>query len=55
MKGLVLILLAVGLALLLAATIAFIPPGNSAREGIATILTLPLIGVIAVLIGGYRA
>ena len=55
MKGLLLILLAVGLALLLAATIAFIPPANSAREAIATILVLPLMGVVAVLIGGYWA
>jgi hypothetical protein len=50
-----LFLLAVSLALLLAATIYFMPSGNPVREGIATILVLPLAGVIAVLVGGYRA
>lgn len=54
MAGILLILSAVSLALLLVATIFIIPPGYPAREAIATVLALPLVGVVAVLIGGYR-
>ena len=54
MAGVLLILLAVSLALLLVATIYVLPPDNPAREAIATALALPLAGVLAVLIGGYR-
>jgi hypothetical protein len=55
MTGMRLFLSAISLALLLAATIYFMPASNPAREAIATILALPLAGVLAVLIGGYRA
>ena len=41
--------------MLLAAIIYFMPSGNPAREAIATVLALPLAGVLAVLIGGDRA
>ena len=55
MAGALLSLSAISLAVLLAATIYFMPAGNPAREGIATVLALPLAGVVAVLIAGYRA
>jgi len=55
MTGLLLIFLAIALALLLAATIFFMPSAGPEREAVATVLALPLAGVIAVLIGGYRA
>jgi hypothetical protein len=54
MSGVGLFLVAIFLALLLAATIYFLPSGNPAREAKASILVLPLIGTVAVLIGGYR-
>jgi hypothetical protein len=55
MTGTLLFPLAISLALLLAATIYFMPSINPDREAIATVLALPLIGLIAVLIGGSRA
>ena len=54
MTGVLLILLAISLAVLLAATIYFMPSSSPVREAIATGVALPLAGVIAVLIGGYR-
>jgi len=54
MSGVSLILFAILLALLLAATIYFVPSSNPAREAIASILMLPLAGTLAVLIVGYR-
>jgi hypothetical protein len=50
-----LILSAIFLALLFGATIYFMPSSNPAREAIASVLALSLAGVVAVLIGGYRA
>lgn len=55
MTGVLLIFSAVVLALLLAGAIFFMPSASPAREAVATVLALPLVGVIAVLIGGYRA
>ena len=55
MTGVLLIFSAAVLALLLAGAIFFMPSASPAREAVATVLALPLVGVIAVLIGGYRA
>jgi hypothetical protein len=55
MTGVLLMLAAAVLALLLAGAIVFMPSASPAREAVATVLALPLAGVIAVLIGGYRA
>ena len=55
MTDFILALFAISLAFLLAGTIYFMPSGGPAREAIPTTLTLPLMGIIAVLVGGYRA
>ena len=55
MTGVFLAISAVVLALLLAAAIFLMPSASPMREAVATVLALPLAGVIAVLIGGYRA
>ena len=55
MTGMILTLSAVFLALLLAAAITLMPSSNPWREAVATVLALPLAGLVAIIIGGYRA